>query len=88
MSKAKSVTPKAVAPKKSALAAFEAESTPAPNPLDRQKGKGETVGIVIRFTHDQWKRMHDLANSKGVSIQKLVIAGSSRLFEEIGLPPL
>jgi hypothetical protein len=76
-------------PKKATgLASFEAASTPASNPLDRQRGKGETVGIVIRFTHEQWKRMHELSVSKGVSIQKLVIAGASRLFEEIGLQPL
>jgi hypothetical protein len=56
--------------------------------LQRKKGKGDTVGITLRLTVQQWERIHGFAHDAGVSLQELGITGISRLFEEKGLPPL
>jgi hypothetical protein len=54
----------------------------------RQRGKHEIVGLNIRFTREQWGRVHQLAITEGVSIQKLVMRGLSQIFREKGLTQL
>ncbi|EIJ37042.1 hypothetical protein [Thiothrix nivea] len=51
----------------------------------RQRGKGDIVALTVRLSRDDWQRVHQLALSEGVSIQKLAVDGLSRLFEEKGL---
>jgi hypothetical protein len=55
---------------------------------ERQRGKHAIVGLNIRFTREQWERVHQLAITEGVSIQRLVVRGLSRIFREKGLTPL
>lgn len=54
----------------------------------RQRGKGEVVALTVRLSREDWQRVHQLALSEGVSIQKLAVEGLSRLFEEKGLKGL
>lgn len=60
------------------------ENTPKP----RQRGKGDVVALTVRLSRDDWQRVHQLALSEGVSIQKLAVEGLSKLFEEKGLKGL
>jgi predicted HicB family RNase H-like nuclease len=73
--------------KKSGLGQF-VEPQPPPAPTRRRnRGKGEKwVGMTIRFTHEQWRTVHEMAMSEGVSINQLVIDGLNALRH--GLPPL
>jgi hypothetical protein len=80
---------------KTALASFAGAQTAQPNSgmsgvgePERQRGKHNVVGLNIRFTRDQWERVHQLALAEGVSIQRLVIRGLSQVFREKGLPTL
>lgn len=54
----------------------------------RQRGKGDVVALTVRLSRDDWQRVHQLALSEGISIQKLAVDGLSRLFEEKGLKGL
>ena len=54
----------------------------------RQRGKGDVVALTVRLSREDWQRVHQLALSEGVSIQKLATEGLSRLFEEKGLKGL
>ena len=66
-----------------------ASTTPATeaatNTKTRQRGKGDVVALTVRLSRDDWQRVHQLALSEGVSIQKLAADGLSKLFEEKGL---
>jgi hypothetical protein len=80
---------------KTALASFASAQTVQRNEgmsgagePERQRGKHNVVGLNIRFTRDQWERVHQLALAEGVSIQRLVIRGLSQVFREKGLPTL
>jgi hypothetical protein len=80
---------------KTALASFASAQTGQRNSgmsegaePERQRGKHRVVGINIRFTRDQWERVHQLALAEGVSIQRLVIRGLSQVFHEKGLRTL
>jgi hypothetical protein len=66
-------------------ATAERPSIPA---TERTRGKGETVNLTVRLSRGDWERVHQLAVSEGTSIQKLAVAGLSRLFVEKGLPGL
>ena len=50
--------------------------------------KKNRVATNLRFTRDQWRRVHELALDEETTVQKLAIRGLSRLFEERGLPRL
>lgn len=54
----------------------------------RQRGKGEVVALTVRLSRDDWQRVHQLALSEGISIQKLMVEGLSKLFEAKGLKGL
>lgn len=54
----------------------------------RTKAKGEIVHLTLRLTHEQWDRVHQLAHSEGVSLNRLAILALSKLFQEKGLPGL
>lgn len=56
--------------------------------ITRKKAKGETVAITIRFSREQWGRIHELARTEGTSLQELAIQGISKLFQERGLKKL
>ena len=55
---------------------------------ERQRGKGDVVALTLRLSRDDWQRVHQLALSEGISIQKLTMEGLSRMFEEKGLKGL
>ena len=63
-----------------------AQETPAPSQRDR--GKGDLVALTVRLPRADWERVHQLAVSEGVSIQKLAVRGLSKVFAEKGLPAL
>jgi hypothetical protein len=42
----------------------------------------------LRLSRDDWQRVHQLALSEGISIQKLAVEGLSKMFEEKGLKGL
>jgi hypothetical protein len=81
-------------PQVAGLAAFtnaQTEQTierPSTIENQRQRGKHAIVGLNIRFTRQQWERVHQLALTEGVSIQKLVMQGLSQIFRDKGLPAL
>ena len=54
----------------------------------RTKAKGDTVAITLRLTPDQWERVHQLARSEGVSLNRLALLALSKIFQERGLPGL
>lgn len=54
----------------------------------RQRGKGDVVALTVRLSRDDWQRVHQLALSEGISIQKLTVEGLSKLFEAKGLKGL
>ena len=54
----------------------------------RQRGKGDVVALTVRLSRDDWQRVHQLALSEGISIQKLAVEGLSKLFKEKGLKDL
>lgn len=69
----------------------EDTSTNAPEQVEakaRQRGKGDVVALTLRLSRDDWQRVHQLALSEGISIQKLTMEGLSRMFEEKGLKGL
>lgn len=55
---------------------------------ERQRGKGDIVALTLRLSRDDWQRVHQLALSEGISIQKLAVEGLSKMFEEKGLKGL
>ena len=57
-------------------------------PREKQRGKGDVVALTVRLSRDDWQRVHQLALSEGVSIQRLAVDGLSKLFEEKGLKKL
>lgn len=57
-------------------------------PREKQRGKGDVVALTVRVSRDDWQRVHQLALSEGVSIQRLAVDGLSKLFEEKGLKKL
>ena len=63
----------------------EAQET---KPREKQRGKGDVVALTVRLSRDDWQRVHQLALSEGVSIQRLAVDGLSKLFEEKGLKKL
>ncbi len=63
----------------------EAQET---KPREKQRGKGDVVALTVRLSRDDWQRVHQLALSEGVSIQRLGVDGLSKLFEEKGLKKL
>ena len=73
--------------KETGIASLAPTSAPEPRRFKRRKGTGETVGVLIRLTHEQWRRLHELALSEGSSLQEAGIIAFSKLFEEKGLPP-
>lgn len=82
------------------LAAFTKQGRQAEQPTEdtgtteqvetktRQRGKGDVVALTLRLSRDDWQRVHQLALSEGISIQKLTMEGLSKLFEEKGLKGL
>ncbi|OQX02239.1 MAG: hypothetical protein BWK73_43400 [Thiothrix lacustris] len=69
----------------------EDTSTSAPEQAEakeRQRGKGDVVALTLRLSRDDWQRVHQLALSEGISIQKLAVEGLSKMFEEKGLKGL
>lgn len=54
----------------------------------RQRGKGDVVALTLRLSRNDWQRVHQLALSEGISIQKLTTEGLSKLFEAKGLKGL
>ena len=57
-------------------------------PLERKRGKKETVALTVRLSRGDWERVHHLAVQEGVSIQGLMVRGLSIVFREKGLPAL
>ena len=82
--------------KKTGLAQFTKQSsqsaeqneTQEAKPREKQRGKGDVVALTVRLSRDDWQRVHQLALSEGVSIQRLAVDGLSKLFEEKGLKKL
>jgi len=77
--------------KPTGLAAFAKKGTTETKDADmtvRERGKGDVVSLTVRLPRSEWERLHQLAVSEGISINKLAIKGLSRLFAEKGLPPL
>jgi hypothetical protein len=80
-------------PRKTGLATFtdtqasSARSQDATGDL-RTKAKGEIVHLTLRLSRDQWERVHQLALSEGMSVNRLAILALSKLFQEKGLPGL
>lgn len=58
------------------------------NSMVRKRGKGDTVALTIRLSRGDWERVHQLAVSEGVSIQRLAVEGLSKIFQEHGLSKL
>ena len=56
--------------------------------MERDRGKGNLVALTVRLSRADWERVHQLAISEGVSIQKLAVRGLSKVFAEKGLPVL
>ena len=54
----------------------------------RKRGKGDVVALTVRLTRSDWERVHHLAISEGVSIQRLTVDGLSKVFKKHGLPEL
>lgn len=46
------------------------------------------VGISVRFGHEDWYRIHDLAAREHTSLQGLILAGLNEVLKRKGLPPL
>ncbi len=57
-------------------------------PLIRERGKRDTVALTVRLPRSEWERLHGLAVSEGVSIQRLAVRGLSLVFTEKGLPAI
>ena len=54
----------------------------------RTKAKHDMVALTLRLTRDQWDRVHQLARSQGISLNRLAVLALSKVFEEKGLPGL
>lgn len=57
-----------------------------PPPLERERGKKDTVALTVRLPRAEWERLHRFALAEGVSIQTLAVRGLSLVFAEKGLP--
>ena len=85
-----------MAGKKTGLAQFTKQNSQSEHkseaqktkPREKQRGKGDVVALTVRLSRDDWQRVHQLALSEGVSIQRLAVDGLSKLFEEKGLKKL
>lgn len=64
------------------------EATALPGGEARQRGKGATVALTYRIDRNQWRRLHDLALTEGLSLNQLVQKGLNEIFVKRGLPPL
>lgn len=54
----------------------------------RLRGRGDTVGITLRLSHENWRRVHDLALTEGISINQLAMEGISEMLRKRGLKSL
>ncbi len=67
------------------------QATPSSMPMPiskksrKQVGKHDRILVSMRLTRMQWESLHGFAKSQGASLQDLLIAGVTRLFEEKGL---
>lgn len=86
-----------MAAKKPGLSAFKAAAQPAPasttqatqsEPGERTRGKNERVSIAVRLGKEDWYRLHDFANRRGTSLQKLIVESLSKAMTDSGLPPI
>jgi len=59
----------------------------APQPRGR-RGSQERPTVPFRMSRRTWERVHQLALSEGVSIQRLLFEELSQGFARRGLPPL
>lgn len=63
----------------------------APEPMPRPKkarGEGATVALTVRLKKADWMRLHQLAMSRGTSLQGLTIDGLSKVLADDGLDPI
>ncbi|MCR6662656.1 MAG: hypothetical protein NVV60_05785 [Luteimonas sp.] len=64
------------------------EATALPAREARRRGKGPTVALTYRIDRNQWRRLHELALTEGLSLNQLIQKGINEIFVKRGLPPL
>jgi hypothetical protein len=74
--------------KRASIAGFAATAaTPAPAAPRRGKAK-QQIGVTLRLTPDESRRIWDLKLDRGVDIQTIGLAGLNLVFRQLGLPEL
>ena len=53
-------------------------------PLERERGKKDSVALTVRLPRGEWERLHRFALTEGGSIQTLAVRGLSLVFAEKG----
>ena len=51
----------------------------------RTKARGDTAAATLRLNPNRWERVHRLARSEGVSLNRLALLALSKIFQEKGL---
>lgn len=54
----------------------------------RRRGEGDMVALSVRVSREDWKRLHTVAISEGISLQELAERGFSRVLQDLGQEPL
>lgn len=54
----------------------------------RRRGEGDMVALTVRVWREDWKRLHMVAISEGVSLQEFAERGISLLLKDLGQEPL
>jgi len=54
----------------------------------RRRGEGETVALTVKVRRSDWRRLRQLADAEGTTIQAMAEAGFSAVLASHGLPPI
>ena len=78
--------------KKSSLVGYSNKKAEAPEPTTngkaRVRGTSDQVALNFRLMRDDWMRLHNLALTKGKSLQTFFLEGISAVFAAEGLEPV
>jgi predicted HicB family RNase H-like nuclease len=69
-------------------AAEKAAAKPAPAQQRTRSLGREVVGLTLRVSSDAWRELHQMAFTKNISINTLVLEALNHYRQSEGLPPL
>jgi hypothetical protein len=64
------------------------ETETPPTQPERTRAKNERVLLSLRINREDWYQLHDFANRRGSSLQKLMVAALAHYMQAHGVKPI